>query len=121
LAQRAVPLGKGHRTLWVIPGRDWLLFYEEPKGSSFGGSEGPIAQAVRGSMAFWVGVPGTKDPHLVSVKALIPDGVRSVEIAKGVRARAHDNVITRQVDQAKLWEHWKLIRGEPLIRGVSVG
>src|SRR4051794_34007554 len=80
LAQRAVPLGKQHRALWVIPGRDWLLFYSQPKGSSFSGSEGSIARAVRGSMTFWVGVPRTKDPHLVNVNALIPDGIQIVEI-----------------------------------------
>jgi len=113
LAQKAVPPGHA-RPLWLVPGRDWVMLLEQPRRnqSSFGGSEGPIRVAIERGLSFYSGVPRTKDPHLMRVMSLVPDGVVAVEVGKGIRASVGHNVISRKVDQKKIWEHLRLIRGE---------
>jgi hypothetical protein len=111
LAQMATPPGN-HRPLWIIPGRDWVLLYEQPRGAVFGGAEAPIALAVRQGLGFYVGVSRSRGPDRVRVMALVPDGVSTVRLGKGLNATVRNNVITKTVDRSRLWERWVLVRGD---------
>ncbi|HUC08285.1 MAG TPA: hypothetical protein VMR96_09360 [Solirubrobacterales bacterium] len=113
LGQEIVPPGK-HAPLWVVPGRNQVMLFEQPRNGRYGGAGTTIARAVKRGVSFWTGVPGTSNPHLVRVEGLIPDGVTAVRLSKTALVHVVDNAFVRKVDQANLWEgkDWILIRGK---------
>ena len=106
-----------HAPLWVIPGRDQVMLFDQPTSRGVGSTTATIPKVVKRG----IGVFDVMQKSKWQVKGIVPDGITGVRLSKTAVAPVVDNAFVRSVKKANFWEaqEWIFIRAKGPIAGQS--